>query len=103
MAQVKTGWFKQSIRHSNAKRLGHAGGRYAGFRGQKKLDYLLKQHETGNILPYQEKELLDLSLARMEYNKNELPKTPLYPRLPKDKQKELKYTFKGDTTHKRKH
>jgi len=30
MAQVKTGWFKQSIRHSNAKRLGHAGGKYKG-------------------------------------------------------------------------
>jgi hypothetical protein len=93
MAVAKnTGWFKQSVRHSNARRFGRAGGTYAdvGFRGQRKLDYLLKQHENGNILPYQEKELLELALARMEYNRTQLPKTPLFPRLPKKQQKELK-------------
>jgi hypothetical protein len=32
MARMKSGWFNQKLRHSNAKRFGRAGGKYAGTR-----------------------------------------------------------------------
>jgi len=187
MAEIKGGWFKQSVRHSNAKRLGRAGGDYSSKQAfatrmaekplpvlrdnlefqkkygsstsqlgkenkevltteidkrEKKMNWLtrfgetIKQKEKEYQQHKEEKRTQQMQETRAEIEKLKLEREKaqleaqkekelqqlkhekdvlsgayekrqkrreLYGKIGKYALAELKYAFKGDTTHKRKH